>query len=63
MTAGKRFLLNRDGFIVFGRDGFIGLDRDSLRLIVTFNKILISLNVLWILSSTFWNKSDSLKLP
>ena len=27
MTAGKRFLCNRDGFIVLGRDGFIVLNR------------------------------------
>ena len=46
MTAGKRFLLNRDdfvvsgsdGLIVRGRDGFIVLGRDSLLLIVSFNK-------------------------
>ena len=65
----KRFLLNRDGFIILGRDGFIVLgrdgfivlgrdcflflDRESLRFIVTFNKIIIFLNVLRILSSFF----------
>ena len=38
MTAGKRLLINKDGFIVLGRD--------SLLLIVTFNKITSSLNVL-----------------
>ena len=54
MTAGKRFRLNRDGFlvlhrdgfivlhrdgfIVLGRDGFIVLGRDSLLLIVSFTK-------------------------
>ena len=41
MTAGKRFFLNRDGFITLGRDGFIDLGRVSLLLIVTFNKITI----------------------
>ena len=69
MTAGKRFFLKRDGFIFLGRDGFIVLGRDgfivfgkgSLMLIVTFNKITMLINVQRILSSIFWNKSDSLK--
>ena len=38
MTAGKRFSLNRDNFIILGRDGFIVLGRVSLLLIVTINK-------------------------
>ena len=53
MTAGKRFFLNRDGFITLGRDGFIDLGRVSLLLIVTFNKITNLINVQRIISSVF----------
>ena len=71
MTAGKRFFLNRDGFIIHGRDGFIVLGRDgfivlgrvSLLLIAAFIKITNLLNVQRITSKIFWNKSDSLKEP
>ena len=53
MTAGKRFLLDRDecqylgrdGFIVLRRKGFIVLGRDTLLLIVAFKKTSL-LNVL-----------------
>ena len=55
MTAGKRFFLNGDGFIVLGRDGFIVLDRVSLLLIVTFNKITKLINVQKLISSIFGN--------